>query len=75
VLQPRGIHHNAGAARRGRHAFRAADRKIGHQLCQNNDIVFENCRVPEENVFALGNGDLIISKASTWSILQIVSSK
>jgi alkylation response protein AidB-like acyl-CoA dehydrogenase len=22
--------------------------KIGHRLCQNNDIVFENCRVPEE---------------------------
>jgi nitroalkane oxidase len=41
--------------------------KIGHRLCQNNDIVFENCRVPEENVFALGNGDLIISKAFTWS--------
>jgi alkylation response protein AidB-like acyl-CoA dehydrogenase len=42
--------------------------KIGHRLCQNNDIVFENCRVPEENVFALGNGDLIISKAAfTWS--------
>jgi alkylation response protein AidB-like acyl-CoA dehydrogenase len=30
--------------------------------------VFENCRVPEENVFTLGNGDLIISKAAfTWS--------
>jgi hypothetical protein len=23
--------------------------------------------VPEENVFALGNGDLVISKAFTWS--------
>jgi alkylation response protein AidB-like acyl-CoA dehydrogenase len=41
--------------------------KIGHRLCQNNSIVFENCRVPEENVFALGDGDLVISKAFTWS--------
>jgi alkylation response protein AidB-like acyl-CoA dehydrogenase len=41
--------------------------KIGHRLCQNNEITFENCRVPEENVFAVGDGDLIISKAFTWS--------
>jgi nitroalkane oxidase len=41
--------------------------KLGHRLCQNNSIVFENCRVPEENLFAQGNGDLIISKAFTWS--------
>ena len=41
--------------------------KLGHRLCQNNWIVFEVCRVPEENAFALGNGDLIISKAFTWS--------
>lgn len=41
--------------------------KIGHRLNQNNHMVFENCRVPEENVFAVGNGDLIISKAFTWS--------
>jgi len=41
--------------------------KIGHRLCQNNSIVFENCRVPEENVFAHGDGDLVISKAFTWS--------
>jgi nitroalkane oxidase len=41
--------------------------KIGHRLCQNNEIVFENCRVPEENVFAQGNGDLIIAKDFTWS--------
>jgi nitroalkane oxidase len=37
------------------------------RLCQNNSIVFKDCRVPEENVFAVGNGDLIISKAFTWS--------
>jgi alkylation response protein AidB-like acyl-CoA dehydrogenase len=41
--------------------------KLGHRLCQNNSIVFENCRVPEENLFARGDGDLVISKAFTWS--------
>ena len=41
--------------------------KLGHRLCQNNTIAFENCRVPEENAFAIGNGDLVISKAFTWS--------
>jgi nitroalkane oxidase len=41
--------------------------KLGHRLCQNNSIVFDNCRVPEENLFAVGNGDLVISKAFTWS--------
>ena len=39
--------------------------KIGHRLCQNNEIIFENCRVPEENVFAEGNGDLIVAKDFT----------
>lgn len=41
--------------------------KLGHRLCQNNSIVFENCRVPEENGFAIGDGDLVINKAFTWS--------
>ena len=41
--------------------------KIGHRLCQNNSIIFEDCRVPEENLFAMGDGDLVISKAFTWS--------
>ena len=41
--------------------------KLGHRLCQNNSIVFNDCRVPEENAFAIGNGDLVISKAFTWS--------
>lgn len=41
--------------------------KIGHRLNQNNSIVYENCRVPEENAFAVGDGDLIISKDFTWS--------
>jgi nitroalkane oxidase len=41
--------------------------KLGHRLCQNNIITFTDCRVPEENAFAIGNGDLVISKAFTWS--------
>jgi alkylation response protein AidB-like acyl-CoA dehydrogenase len=41
--------------------------KLGHRLCQNNSIVFEDCRVAEENAFAIGDGDLVISKAFTWS--------
>jgi alkylation response protein AidB-like acyl-CoA dehydrogenase len=41
--------------------------KLGHRLCQNNSIVFEDCRVPQENAFAVGDGDLVISKAFTWS--------
>jgi alkylation response protein AidB-like acyl-CoA dehydrogenase len=41
--------------------------KLGHRLCQNNSIVFDGCRIPEENAFALGDGDLVVSKAFTWS--------
>jgi alkylation response protein AidB-like acyl-CoA dehydrogenase len=41
--------------------------KLGHRLCQNNSIAFEDCRIPEENAFAIGDGDLVISKAFTWS--------
>jgi nitroalkane oxidase len=41
--------------------------KLGHRLCQNNSILFEEARVPEENAFAVGDGDLVISKAFTWS--------
>lgn len=41
--------------------------KMGQRLNQNNDIVFEDCHVPAGNVFALGDGDLVISKAFTWS--------
>ncbi|HEX9639575.1 MAG TPA: acyl-CoA dehydrogenase family protein [Acidobacteriota bacterium] len=41
--------------------------KIGHRLNQNVHMVFENCRVPEQNAFAVGKGDLVISKAFTWS--------
>lgn len=41
--------------------------KLGHRLCQNNSVVFSDCRVPEENAFAIGDGDLVINKAFTWS--------
>ncbi|MFT0877508.1 acyl-CoA dehydrogenase family protein [Rhodopseudomonas sp. G2_2311] len=41
--------------------------KLGHRLSQNNSIVFKDCRVAEENVFAVGQGDLVINKAFTWS--------
>ena len=41
--------------------------KMGQRLNQNCDIRFNDARVPEENVFAVGNGDLIISKDFTWS--------
>ena len=41
--------------------------KMGQRLNQNCDIHYKNATVPEENVFALGDGDLVISKAFTWS--------
>ena len=41
--------------------------KLGHRLCQNNSIIFQDCRVPQENIFAVGDGDLVVSKAFTWS--------
>jgi alkylation response protein AidB-like acyl-CoA dehydrogenase len=41
--------------------------KLGHRLCQNNSVVFTDVRVAEENAFAIGDGDLVINKAFTWS--------
>ncbi|TAL83896.1 MAG: acyl-CoA dehydrogenase [Beijerinckiaceae bacterium] len=41
--------------------------KFGHRTCQNNTITFTDCRISEENIFALGHGDLAINKAFTWS--------
>ncbi|UNK40927.1 acyl-CoA/acyl-ACP dehydrogenase (plasmid) [Shinella sp. H4-D48] len=41
--------------------------KLGHRICQNNSIIFSDCRIPEENAFAIGQGDLAISRAFTWS--------
>lgn len=47
--------------------FKAPIDKISHRTNQNNWVEFEDCRVPEDNAFAIGDGDLIISKAFTWS--------
>ena len=41
--------------------------KMGQRLNQNADIRFKDVCVPAENVFAMGLGDLVISKAFTWS--------
>ena len=41
--------------------------KMGQRLNQNADIRFNDVRIPAENVFAMGQGDLVISKAFTWS--------
>lgn len=47
--------------------YEAPISKLGHRLCQNNSVVFNNARVAEENAFAIGDGDLVINKAFTWS--------
>ncbi len=41
--------------------------KIGHRTCQNVTMTFRNVRVPEENAFAIGDGDLVINRNFTWS--------
>ena len=41
--------------------------KLGHRTCQNNSMFFDDCRVLEDHVFAIGDGDLVISKSFTWS--------
>ncbi len=41
--------------------------KIGHRTCQNVTMTFRNVRVPEENLLAEGNGDLVINRNFTWS--------
>lgn len=41
--------------------------KIGHRTCQNVTMTFEGVRVPEENVFARGDGDMVIARNFTWS--------
>jgi alkylation response protein AidB-like acyl-CoA dehydrogenase len=41
--------------------------KIGHRTCQNVTMTFKNVRVPEENLFAKGNGDMLINRNFTWS--------
>lgn len=41
--------------------------KVGHRTCQNVTMTFRHVRVPEENLFAEGNGDMVISRNFTWS--------
>lgn len=41
--------------------------KIGHRTCQNVTMTFRNVCVPEANLFAEGNGDLVINRNFTWS--------
>ncbi|MFC7656425.1 acyl-CoA dehydrogenase family protein [Pseudonocardia benzenivorans] len=41
--------------------------KIGLRTCQNVTMRFDDVRVPEENLFAEGNGDLVVNRAFTWS--------
>ena len=43
--------------------------KIGHRLTPNAEIVFDNARVPAENLIegTRGNGDLLINRNFAWS--------
>lgn len=41
--------------------------KAAHRTCQNVTMTFRNARVPEENLVAKGDGDLLINRAFTWS--------
>jgi alkylation response protein AidB-like acyl-CoA dehydrogenase len=41
--------------------------KLGQRSNQNNAVHFDDVVIPPENIFAEGNGDLVISKAFTWS--------
>ena len=43
--------------------------KIGHRLTPNAEIIFDNARVPAENLIegTRGNGDLLINRNFAWS--------
>jgi nitroalkane oxidase len=41
--------------------------KLAHRTCQNVTMTFRNVRVPEENLLARGDGDLLINQNFTWS--------
>ncbi|BBG00920.1 MULTISPECIES: acyl-CoA dehydrogenase family protein [Pseudonocardia] len=40
---------------------------MAHRTCQNVTMTFRGARVPEENVLAVGEGDLLINRSFTWS--------
>lgn len=41
--------------------------KMAHRTCQNVSMTFRSARVPEENLLATGDGDLLINRNFTWS--------
>jgi alkylation response protein AidB-like acyl-CoA dehydrogenase len=41
--------------------------KLAHRTCQNVTMTFHDVRVPEENLLAEGDGDLLINRNFTWS--------
>ncbi len=41
--------------------------KMAHRTCQNVTMTFRAARVPEENLLAAGDGDLLINRNFTWS--------
>jgi alkylation response protein AidB-like acyl-CoA dehydrogenase len=41
--------------------------KMAHRSCQNVTMTFRGARVPEENLLAAGDGDLLVNRNFTWS--------
>lgn len=41
--------------------------KMAQRTCQNVTMTFQGARVPEENLLAEGDGDLLINRNFTWS--------
>ncbi|MGE3288238.1 MAG: acyl-CoA dehydrogenase family protein [Pseudonocardia sp.] len=41
--------------------------KLAHRTCQNVTMTFRDARVPQENLVAPGDGDLLINRTFTWS--------
>ncbi|MDX1875181.1 acyl-CoA dehydrogenase family protein [Mycolicibacterium sp. 120266] len=41
--------------------------KLGHRTCQNVTMTFRDVKVPEQNVLARGDGDLLINRNFSWS--------
>jgi alkylation response protein AidB-like acyl-CoA dehydrogenase len=41
--------------------------KIGHRTCQNVTMTFRDVHIPDDNLLAQGNGDLVLNRNFTWS--------
>lgn len=41
--------------------------KVAHRTCQNVTMTLRDVRVPRSNMFAVGDGDLLINRDFTWS--------